>query len=64
MLLDMLDDEEKDLLGLPVTVRKVFVIGPDKKIKLTLTYPPAYVPRGVQRDASWRGSVFMPLRAS
>ena len=52
VLLDMLDDEEKDLLGLPVTVRKVFVIGPDKKIKLTLTYPPAYVPCGVHRDAS------------
>jgi len=23
------------------TVRSVFVIGPDKKVKLTLTYPPA-----------------------
>ena len=23
------------------TVRTVFVIGPDKKVKLTLTYPPA-----------------------
>ncbi len=43
VLLDMLDEEEKDLAGLPVTVRKVFFIGPDKKIKLTLTYPPAYV---------------------
>ncbi len=42
--LEMLDSDEKDLLGLPVTVRKVFVIGPDKKIKLTLTYPPAYAP--------------------
>jgi len=24
-----------------LTVRSVFVIGPDKKVKLTLTYPPA-----------------------
>lgn len=38
---DMLDEEEKDLAGLPVTVRSVFVIGPDKKVKLMLTYPPA-----------------------
>ena len=27
--------------GLPLTVRNVFIIGPDKKIKLTLTYPAA-----------------------
>lgn len=38
---DMLDPEEKDLEGLPVTVRSVFIIGPDKKVKLMLTYPPA-----------------------
>lgn len=27
--------------GLPVTVRTVYVIGPDKKLKLSLTYPPS-----------------------
>lgn len=26
--------------GLPVTVRSVFIIGPDKKVKLIITYPP------------------------
>jgi len=25
--------------GMPLTVRKVFIVGPDKKVKLTLTYP-------------------------
>jgi alkyl hydroperoxide reductase subunit AhpC len=34
-LYDMIDPEAEDNL----TVRSVFVIGPDKKIKLTLTYP-------------------------
>ena len=38
-LLGMLDDDEKDDKGLPVTVRKVFIIGPDRKIKATLSYP-------------------------
>lgn len=39
--LKMLDPEEKDNASLPVTVRAVFVFGPDGKVKLTLTYPPA-----------------------
>ena len=26
---------------MPVTVRSVFVIGPDKKIKTIITYPPS-----------------------
>lgn len=38
-LLGMLDDDEKDDKGLPVTVRKVFIIGPDRKIKAALSYP-------------------------
>ena len=38
-LLGMLDDDEKDGAGLPATVRKVFIIGPDRKIKATLSYP-------------------------
>lgn len=37
----MLDPEEKDLLGLPVTVRSVYILGPDKKIKAMIIYPPA-----------------------
>lgn len=27
--------------GTNITVRSVFIIGPDKKLKLTLTYPPS-----------------------
>ena len=26
---------------MPATVRSVFIVGPDKKIKLTITYPPS-----------------------
>ncbi len=36
-LYDMIHPEMTD----KVTVRSVFVIGPDKKVKLTLTYPPS-----------------------
>jgi len=38
-LLGMIDPEEKSKEGLPVTCRAVFVIGPDKKLKLSLLYP-------------------------
>ena len=38
-LLGMLDEDEKDAPGIPATVRKVFVIGPDRKTKLILVYP-------------------------
>ena len=41
VLLGMLDEEEKDAAGIPATVRKVFVVGPDRKIKLQLIYPTA-----------------------
>lgn len=37
--LGMLDPEEKDKGGLPLTCRAVFIIGPDKKLKLSLLYP-------------------------
>jgi len=37
----MLDEEEKDQAGIPATVRKVFVLGPDRRIKLQLIYPTA-----------------------
>jgi len=39
--LGMLDADEKDAAGLPVTVRKVFIIGADKKVKAILVYPTA-----------------------
>lgn len=35
----MLDPVEKDAAGLPMTCRAVFIIGPDKKLKLSLLYP-------------------------
>lgn len=35
----MLDPVEKDNGGLPVTARAVFIIGPDRKLKLSLLYP-------------------------
>jgi 1-Cys peroxiredoxin 6 len=41
VLLGMLDEEEKDNAGVPATVRKVFLVGPDKKVKLQLIYPTA-----------------------
>jgi len=38
-LLGMLDPDEKDKDGLPLTCRSVFIIGPDKKMKLSMLYP-------------------------
>ncbi|KAJ7334569.1 Peroxiredoxin-6 [Desmophyllum pertusum] len=37
--LGMIDPDEKDAQGLPLTARAVFIIGPDKKLKLSLLYP-------------------------
>ncbi|KTF77780.1 hypothetical protein cypCar_00048694 [Cyprinus carpio] len=37
--LGMLDPEEKDQSGMPLSARCVFVIGPDKKLKLSILYP-------------------------
>ncbi|XP_073242975.1 peroxiredoxin-6-like [Porites lutea] len=39
ILLGMIDPDEKDAQGLPLTARAVFIIGPDKKLKLSLLYP-------------------------
>eukprot|EP00293_Proteomonas_sulcata_P015692 CAMPEP_0184291008 /NCGR_PEP_ID=MMETSP1049-20130417/3118_1 /TAXON_ID=77928 /ORGANISM="Proteomonas sulcata, Strain CCMP704" /LENGTH=222 /DNA_ID=CAMNT_0026598311 /DNA_START=229 /DNA_END=897 /DNA_ORIENTATION=+ len=35
----MVDPDEKDNAGLPMTCRAVFIIGPDKKLKLQILYP-------------------------
>ncbi|CAK9290692.1 unnamed protein product [Gordionus sp. m RMFG-2023] len=37
--LGMLDPEEKDSSGHALTCRAVFIIGPDKKLKLSILYP-------------------------
>jgi len=38
-LYGMLDQSHLDDKGLPLTVRSVFIIAPDKKVKLIITYP-------------------------
>eukprot|EP00252_Welwitschia_mirabilis_P016076 TRINITY_DN35563_c0_g1_i1.p1 TRINITY_DN35563_c0_g1~~TRINITY_DN35563_c0_g1_i1.p1 ORF type:complete len:223 (+),score=24.58 TRINITY_DN35563_c0_g1_i1:112-780(+) len=35
----MLDPDEKDSQGTPLTARAVFIIGPDKRLKLSILYP-------------------------
>jgi len=37
--LGMVDPVEQDSAGMPLTCRAVFVIGPDKKLKLSVLYP-------------------------
>ncbi|XP_051511224.1 peroxiredoxin-6-like [Myxocyprinus asiaticus] len=39
VLFGMLDPDEKDKEGMPLTARCVFVIGPDKRLKLSILYP-------------------------
>lgn len=39
VLLGMMDADEKDKDGMPLTARCVFVIGPDKRMKLSILYP-------------------------
>jgi len=38
-LYGMMDPDEKDSKGMPLTCRSVFVIGPGKKLKLSILYP-------------------------
>ncbi len=35
----MLDPDEIDNTGIPLTARAVFIVGPDKKLKLSILYP-------------------------
>ena len=37
--LGMIDPDERDSKGMPLTARAVFVIGTDKKLKLSILYP-------------------------
>ncbi|XP_067939284.1 peroxiredoxin-6-like [Watersipora subatra] len=37
--LGMIDPLEKDAQGLPLTARAVFIVAPDKKLKLSILYP-------------------------
>jgi 1-Cys peroxiredoxin 6 len=37
--LGMIDPDERDSAGIPLTARAVFIIGPDKKLKLSFLYP-------------------------
>ncbi|KAK3923062.1 Peroxiredoxin-6 [Frankliniella fusca] len=39
VLLDMIDEDQKDNPEMAMTVRSVYVIGPDRKVKLTMQYP-------------------------
>ncbi|MRC57037.1 redoxin domain-containing protein, partial [Bacillus thuringiensis] len=35
----MLDPDEKDNKGMPLSCRAVFIVGPDKRLKLSILYP-------------------------
>lgn len=35
----MLDPDEKDAKGIPLPARAVFIVGPDKRLKLSILYP-------------------------
>lgn len=39
LLYGMLNQDHLDQAGMPLTVRSVFVVGPDRKVKLIITYP-------------------------
>ena len=37
--LNMIDPDEKDAEGFPVTARAVFIVDPNKKLRLSILYP-------------------------
>jgi len=37
--LDMISEEDKDNVELALTIRSLYIIGPDKKVKLMMVYP-------------------------
>ncbi|XP_030767053.1 peroxiredoxin-6-like [Sitophilus oryzae] len=39
IVLEMLDPSERDSKGLPLTARAVFIVDPDKKLRLSILYP-------------------------
>lgn len=39
MLLDMLDEENKDNEETAITIRAMYIISPDKKLRLSMLYP-------------------------
>merc|ERR1712039_111168 len=51
-LYGMMDPDEKDAKGIPLTCRAVFIIGPDKRLKLSLLYPATT--RKVATPVDWK----------
>ncbi|PWN46231.1 putative thioredoxin peroxidase [Ceraceosorus guamensis] len=69
-MLDQLDETNKDVKGLPLTVRSVFVINPNKQIVTIITYPASVgrnfdeilrVIDSLQLSASLQGKVTTPV---
>ncbi|XP_051951389.1 peroxiredoxin-6-like [Xyrauchen texanus] len=64
VLLGMLDPDEKDKLGMPLTARCVFVIGPDKRLKLSIPSSRSLVSPGHISERSTRFLVYLVYQSS